>query len=226
MSSSTSILQRTRRMPRCRSRGIRLLLWCPPGLRERRIRSGPLGCPLLLQTHLNETEVLIFSSSNSITSDSWVVSVSHPQAHIVISPSPPCFPCCKWDLVILHLGNWRDLSVELPTSSPFLPIIFTLETLIFLKYMVMMSLSCSKFFHGSPLPTEWSSNAFTCPSRFSNDLVPTFCCFISEHLPTRTLPSFPIELSLFLLIQVQYPLLYGQNQSLHSQHLHNTHFLS
>ena len=122
MSSSTSILQRTRRMPRCRSRGIRLLLWCAPGLRERRIRSGPLGCPLLLQTHLNETELLIFISSNSITSDSWVVSVSHPQAHIVISPSPPCFPCCKWDLVVLHLGNWRDLSVELPTSNPFLPV--------------------------------------------------------------------------------------------------------
>lgn len=122
MSSSTSILQRTRRMPRCRSCGIRLLLWGAPGLWERRIRSGPLGCPRLLQTHLNETELLIFSTSNSITSDSGVVSVSHPQAHIVISPSPPRFPCRKWDLVILHLGNWRDLWGELPTSSPFLPV--------------------------------------------------------------------------------------------------------
>ena len=92
-------------MPRCRSRGIGLLLSGAPGLGERRIRSGLLGCPLLLQTHLNEMELLIFSPSNSITSDSMVVSVLHPQAHIVISPSPPSFPCHKWDLVVLHLGN-------------------------------------------------------------------------------------------------------------------------
>ena len=150
--------------------------------------------------------------------------------HRHIQSSPLLHPASPAVSGILSPFTWAtDVTYEVSSQHP-VPSslsIFTLETLIFLKYMVMMSLSCSKFFHGSPLPTEWSSNAFTCPSRFSNDLVPTcFCHFISEHLPTRTLPSFSIELSLFLSIQVQYPLLSGQNQSLHSQHWHNTHFLS
>ena len=196
-------------------------------VRGRRIQSGPLGCPLSLQTHLNETELVIFSPSNSITSDSWFVPVSHPQSDIVISPSPPHFPCHKWDLVILHLGNWCDLWGELPTSSPFLPAYLHIGDTYLPKIYGDDVPLLLKILPGSPVPTEWSSNAFTCHSRFSNDLVPTcFCCFISEHLPTRTLPSFPTELSLFLSIQVQYPLLSGQNQSLHSQHLYNTNFLS
>lgn len=81
------------------------------------------------------------------------------------------------------------------------------------KYKGMMSLSCSKSIHVSPLDTEWSPNTITCHLRPSNDLVQTcFCHLILEHLTTKTLPSFPTELSLFLLIQIKCPLLSRQNQ--------------
>lgn len=141
-------------MPRCRSRGIGLLLSGAPGLGERRIRSGLLGCPLLLQTHLNETELLIFSPPTPLP---LTAGLYQSYIHRHIQSSPLLRPASPAVSGILSPFTWAtDVTYEVSSQHP-VPSslsIFTLETLIFLKYMVMMSLSCSKFFHGSPLPTE------------------------------------------------------------------------